>query len=425
LESAKGIPSDVAEAMRIASAARTTEQANLVTSYYRKQDSELLRLTKAAEDHAKTAPKRPDSKVQVVTQRGEPRESRILVRGDFLNPGESVQPAGPAWLPPVRARAQRPDRLDLASWLVSSENPLPARVAANRWWDKLFGRGLVRTVDDFGKQGESPSHPELLDWLAVEFRESGWSLKQLIRQIVTSNTYRQSSAVRAELLARDPENMLLARQSRRRVESELIRDLSLAASGLLDSRIGGPSVRPPQPKEYASLTYSNSAKWQESEGGDRYRRGLYTFFQRTSPYPMLMTFDSPDSNETCARRESSNTPLQALTLWNDPAFFECAQALGKRITAEVPASGDDQLTVRHRMSYAFALCLNRIPESAEFSEMERLYAGELARYLSQPDAATAAVGSGSLPPGSPAAEVAAWTVVGRVLLNLDEFITRE
>jgi hypothetical protein len=348
----------------------------------------------------------------------------IQQRGDFLSPGDEVVPLAPAWLPSVRPRGPAADRLDLAHWLVSAENPLPARVAVNRWWGKIFGRGIVSTADDFGRQGEAPSHPELLDWLAVELRDAGWSLKHLVRLIVTSSTYRQSSAIRTELLAIDPENALLARQARRRVEAEVIRDLTLAASDLLDRRVGGPSVRPPQPVEYAKLTYANSAKWQESEGGDRYRRGIYTFFQRTSPYPMLMTFDSPDSNECCVERESSNTPLQALTLWNDPTFFECAQSLGRRIAGYRPG-GAERGMVGARIAYAFTLCLARSPAASETDELESLFADQLTRYRADPAAARELAGIAPLPGDVSPEEVAAWIVVSRTLLNLDEFMTRE
>jgi hypothetical protein len=297
-------------------------------------------------------------------------------------------------------------------------------VTVNRIWHQLFGRGIVPTVDDFGKQGEKPSHPELLDWMASEFIASGWSQKSFIRRIVCSSAYQQSSAPRHDLIDRDPENVFIARQARRRVEAEVIRDLALIASGLLTDRVGGPSVRPPQPAEYAALTYQNSAKWVESAGGDRYRRGLYTFFQRTSPYPMLMTFDSPDSNECTARRQTSNTPLQALTIWNDPAFFEAAQVLGRRIVAEVPAEDDAAKTARLRADRAFLLCLNREPSAAEAMDVFALY--QAARELAERDeeAATKLVGNPA-PTSDSLAEAAAWVTVGRTILNLDEFITRE
>jgi hypothetical protein len=294
----------------------------------------------------------------------------------------------------------------------------------NRHWHQLFGRGIVPTLDDFGKQGEKPSHPELLDFLASEFA-AGWSNKSIVRRIVSSAAYQQSSAPRADLTEVDPENALPARQSRRRVEAEVIRDLALTASGLLTPRVGGPSVRPPQPAEYATLTYAGSARWAESTGADRYRRGMYTFFQRTSPYPMLMTFDSPDSNECMAQRQTSNTPLQALTLWNDPAFVEAAQSLGRRIVAEVPAESDRQQTARSRAERAFLLCLARRPGSAELNDLMSLY--EASRELASSDGGLAQqiIGAPPLTSHDDLAEQAAWVSVGRVLLNLDEFITRE
>jgi len=349
----------------------------------------------------------------------------VLLRGDFLSPGDPVEPGTLAVLPQLSPRSQRPDRLDLAGWLVDPANPLPARVAANRVWQQLFGRGIVPTSDDFGKQGERPSHPLLLDWLAGEYSGGGWTLKRLIRRITSSATYRQSSAPRHDLDAIDPENVLLARQARRRVEAEIIRDLTLAASGQLAVRIGGPSVRPPQPAEYANLTYANSARWVESTGADRYRRGMYTFFQRTSPYPMLMTFDTPDSNECAARRQTSNTPLQALTLWNDPVFFESARSLGRRVVCEVPPEDDPRQTVRRRASHCFELGLARRPSEPELSDLVGLFDAHIRLAGQDEAAARQMIGPEPPPKGTTVAELAAWIGVGRTVLNLDEFITRE
>jgi hypothetical protein len=230
-------------------------------------------------------------------------------------------------------RGEQPDRLDLARWLVDPSNPLAPRVAVNRIWQHLFGYGLVRTPNDFGKRGELPSHPELLDWLATEFPRLGWSRKAMIRLILTSATYRQSSHYRTDLNDRDPNNVLFARQNRFRLEAENVRDVYLAASGRLNPAINGPGIRPPLPADIAALGYANSVKWAPSKGAEQYRRGLYIFFQRTVPYPMLSAFHAPDSNMTCTRRERSNTPLQALTLLNDPVFFDCAQALGHSLSA--------------------------------------------------------------------------------------------
>jgi mono/diheme cytochrome c family protein len=422
----EGIPANVAQALAVSKTDRSAEQAKSINTFYRTIDAEYVRLAKEVTDHEAKAPKLPeDQKAQSVSQHGEPRVTNVLLRGDFLSPGDAVEPGTIAVLPPLAARGTTPDRLDLARWLVDPAQPLTSRVAVNRVWQQMFGRGLVPTSDDFGKQGELPSHPELLDWLASEYVADGWSLKELIRTIACSRVYQQSSVPRHELTNADPENVLLARQSRRRVESEIIRDLSLAASGLLTERIGGPSVRPPQPAEYAGLTYAGSAKWVESQGADRYRRGLYTFFQRTSPYPMLMTFDSPDSNECTVRRQTSNTPLQALTIWNDPAFFEASQSLARRVVREVPGMGEPRDIVRRRAGHAFALCITRQPSEAELTDLVVLFDDQVRLTLQDEAAAKQIAGPEPLPEGTTAAELAAWIGVSRTVLNLDEFITRE
>jgi hypothetical protein len=294
----------------------------------------------------------------------------------------------------VGGRSGRLSRLDLANWLCSPANPLTARVTVNREWQKFFGRGLVETENDFGMQGRPPTHPDLLDWLATEFR-TDWSLKRLHRLIVTSAAYRRSSSAPAALRDRDPLNQLLARQNRLRLEAEVIRDAALSASGKLNPAVGGPPVYPPQPVEVFSFTQSKRT-WPESKGPDRYRRGLYTYIWRQAQHPLLTTFDGPDAQTACTRRNRTTTPLQALHLANDPAFVELAAALGKRIEAEGPADDDG------RVAYAFRLCFAREPSAAE---RDRLLAYLAAQR--QADPATA------------------WPRVGRVLLNLDEFITRE
>jgi hypothetical protein len=422
---AQAIPEPVAAALQKAPSDRTDDESGQIDDYYRTLDMQLAKLEKAVKDHKAKPPQLPaEARTQSVAELAQPRATHVLLRGDFLSPGDAVQADTPAVLPPLADRDALKDRLELAHWLFDPANPLPARVAVNRVWQRLFGRGIVPTLDDFGKQGETPSHPELLDWLAGEFASGGWQQKALIRRIVTSATYQQSSAPRRDLLEKDPENVLVARQLRRRVEAEVIRDLALSASGLLADRIGGPSVRPPQPAEYASVTYANSAKWVESKGADRYRRGMYTFFQRTSPYPMLMTFDSPDSNECTASRQTSNTPLQALTLWNDPAFFEAAQTLGRRIVAEVPAESDERRTLQARGERAFLLTMARRPSESELASVADLYYAS--RHFAERDdeAAKELVGTPVLSSES-IAEVAAWISVARTLLNLDEFISRE
>jgi hypothetical protein len=338
----------------------------------------------------------------------DPRNTHIAIRGDWREPGIAVTPSTPASLHPGKGA----DRLALAQWLVSPDNPLTARVTVNRFWNEFFGRGIVRTTEDFGKQGEAPSHPELLDWLAIEFIERGWSMKQMHRLIVTSATYRQSSKQRAEVETKDPANVLLARQNRLRVPAEFLRDSALSASGLLNTSIGGKSIRPPQPEGVAALGYANSVKWEETKGPERYRRGLYIHFQRTTPYPMLMNFDSPDSTLACTRRQRSNTPLQALNLLNDPVFFEAAQALADRLLREREGT-------TARLDYAFRLVLAR---PATPNEKDRLSAYlETQKQIFDRDRESAALVS----PLRPDPEPAAWVALSRVLLNLDEFMNRE
>ena len=376
-------------------------------------------LEKMVREHRAKEPKPPSSKVQarVLVERGSPRKTHLLVRGDFLRRGDEVQAGTPAVLHSFKASGKQPSRLDLSNWLLDPGNPLTTRVTVNRWWQYLFGRGLVTTVDDFGTRGAAPSHPLLLDWLASELTRRGWSRKEMIKLLVNSATYRQASTVRPPIAAHDPQNDLLSRQNRFRVEAEIVRDLSLDASGLLSRKLGGPSIRPRLPSGVAELGYAGSVKWSQSKGEDNYRRGLYIFFQRTVPYPMLMTFDSSDSTVTCLRRSRSNTPLQALTLLNDPVFFECAQAFGARIVREGGARTAD------RLRYAFRLCLCREPGAAEMKSLQRLYEELRKLCEANPEGTAKMLGKLSLedtPPG----ELAAWISFSRVLLNLDEFISR-
>jgi hypothetical protein len=286
-------------------------------------------------------------------------------------------------------------------------------VAVNRIWQQLFGRGLVETSEDFGTRGARPTHPGLLDWLATEFVREGWSRKELLRRIVSSATYRQSSRVAADLLERDPANTLLARGARFRIEAEMVRDVALAASGLLSPAVGGPSVFPPQPEGIWERPYS-SAKWETSPGPDRHRRGLYTYLRRTAPYPALAAFDAPSREVCTARRVATNTPLQALTTLNDPAFFEAAQALGSRLVAEAESA-------QARAVRGYRLCTSRAPDEEELRLLLGLHARQLERFRADPDAAREATGSGT----GDVAERAAWTIVANVLLNLDETLTRE
>ncbi len=340
----------------------------------------------------------------------------LRIRGSFLSPGEIVYADVPKVLNPLPADAM-PNRLGLARWLVSKENPLTARVMVNRFWETYFGIGLVETSEDFGTQGALPSHPELLDWLAVEFMESGWNWKHMQKLIVMSNAYRQSSSVAPALAERDPYNRLLARGPRFRMEAEMIRDVALAAGGLLSPKIGGPSVYPYQPEGIWDVPYS-SAKWEESSGEDRYRRGLYTFLRRSSPYPSMVTFDAP-SRETCTiRRTRTNTPLQALNGLNDPVYFEAARALARRVLAE---GGGSEAS---RASYAFRILTARQAPPAQLNEITGWLERERTRLQKAPEAAAQLLGEAPTP-GEDPAEVAAWTLVSNVLLNMDETVTKQ
>jgi hypothetical protein len=358
--------------------------------------------------------------VRIIGQRMQnPRDNHILHRGDFLQPSEQVSCGTLASLHPFKPRDPRhPDRRDLANWLMDPANPLTPRVAANDVWQKLFGQGLVRTPEDFGVRGQKPTHPELLDWLADAYRRLGWSRKAIIRTIVTSQTYRQSSVYRPELAEIDPENKLLARQGRFRVEGEIVRDVTLAAAGLLSEKIGGPSVFPPLPPDVAALSYANNFKWTNSTGEDRYRRGMYTFHKRTAPHPNLIGFDCPDANATLLQRPISNTPLQALITLNNEAFHEAAQALAKRVISQ---GGD---SVESRIRTACDLCLNRSPDAGELQELRQLFQTAKSYYAEHRSEADMLVGK-SPSAGTPAAESASWVATVRVLLNLDEFLSRE
>ncbi|HUQ94845.1 MAG TPA: PSD1 and planctomycete cytochrome C domain-containing protein [Bryobacteraceae bacterium] len=332
------------------------------------------------------------TQAMTVAQEQSPKPSYLRVRGDYRSPGIEVQPQAPSVLPALNA--SNPTRLDLARWIVARENPLTSRVTVNWIWSELFGRGIVRSLDDFGTRADKPSHPELLDYLAAQFMDNGWSMKKLIREVVVSSTYRQSSKARPELLERDPDNSLLGRQQRLRLPAELVRDAALTAGGLISLDVGGRSIRPPQPDGVMELGYGNrwGNAWPVSKGSDQYRRGLYIHFQRSTPYPMLVNFDAPKANVAQCRRDRSNTPLQALNLLNDPVFQEAAAGLAKQATA----ASDD---FNARLEHAFLLALNRPPSSTEKLKFESWFAKQK--------------------------ESDAWAALASVLLNLDEFLTRE
>ena len=351
--------------------------------------------------------KKPETKRVTMTFNtlADPPSTRIHVRGDFLRPGAVVQPNTPRVLPPLRARHARADRLDLAQWLVSPGHPLTSRVAVNHFWKHIFGRGLVPSEEDFGTQGDRPTHPELLDWLAVEFEQRGWSRKQLIKLLVTSATYRQSSRQQPHSLGVDPTNRLLSRQSRLPVESEIVRDIYLQAAGLLDESIGGTSIHPAFPPDLYKIGYEfiGGVTWPETKGLDRYRRGLYIQSQRTIPYPLAATFDAPDPNIICTRRTRSNNPLQSLARLNNNLFQESGRELAVKLRIEAN-------TPEERIKLAFAICLNREPTRTELRRIQSFYQHQLELsakatapgLILHPDAALA-----------------------QLVLNLDEFTTRE
>jgi hypothetical protein len=346
------------------------------------------------------------------------RSTRVQIRGNFLDLGAEVSEGVPAVFHPLPAEAPR-DRLALARWLVDPSNPLTARVMVNRFWEAIFGVGLVRTSEEFGSQGELPSHPELLDWLALEFVEKGWNVKGLLRLMASSAAYRQSSRVTPESFERDPENRLLARGPRIRLSAEMVRDQALFVAGLLSPKMHGPPVKPPQPSLGLSAAFGSGIDWEASQGEDRYRRGLYTTWRRSNPYPSMAAFDAPNREVCTLARTRTNTPLQALVTLNDPVYVEAAQALARRA---LTSRGEAPEIARH----AFRLCLARPPSADELASLLALHDSALERLAAEPEKAArlASVPLGALPEGIGAADAAAWTVVANVLLNLDEMFLK-
>jgi hypothetical protein len=358
----------------------------------------------------------------VLQEQKPPRTTNILIRGNHHNKGDRVTPGVPAaWHPlkPHGLPSAGLNRLDFARWLVDPNNPLVGRVIMNRVWAQYFGRGIVETSEDFGVQGDPPTHPELLDWLATEFVKERWSQKAMHKAIVMSATYRQASKVTPELHERDPYNRLFARGPRFRLEAEMVRDNALAVSGLLNRKVGGPSVFPYQPDGVWFNPYSQD-KWVTSTGGDQYRRGLYTFWRRTAPYAAFTAFDAPSREVACERRPRTNTPLQALATLNDKVFVECSAALARRMMKESDAD------VSARAAYGFRLCVSRTPKDTELEHLQALFRESLDKYRRDPNAARAMATAGGMNvlPGMNVAELAAWTVVANVLLNLDETVTK-
>lgn len=374
--------------------------------------AEIMRLEKSR-------PTVPTLPVMVELPENKRRETRIMTKGNFLSPGEKVEAAAPASFHPFPADAPR-NRLGVAKWLVDPDNPLTMRVTVNRFWGQLFGTGIVETEEDFGNQGELPSHPELLDWLAVEYVKLGWDTKALLRMLVTSAAYRQSAVVTPEKLEKDPRNRLLSRGPRFRLEAEMVRDQALALSGLLTRKLGGPSVYPAQPPGLWQAAFNGQRTWATSTGPDRYRRGLYTFWRRTIPYPSMATFDAP-SRETCTvRRVRTNTPLQAFVTLNDPVYVEAAQALARRIVRE------GGTTPEEGARFGLRLCLCRPPTAEQVHHVAALFESERQHYAKDAKAALALATEplGPLPTGMDAVELAAWTVVANVLLNMDRVLMK-
>ncbi|MCU0704028.1 MAG: PSD1 and planctomycete cytochrome C domain-containing protein [Fimbriiglobus sp.] len=345
------------------------------------------------------------------------RVTKLQFRGNFMDLGEAVTEGTPAALHPF-PKGEPLNRLGFARWIVSPDNPLTARVTVNRFWEQVFGNGLVRTTEEFGTQGELPSHPELLDWLAVEFA-SDWDVKRLLKLMVASAAYRQTSRVTPELREKDPDNRLYARGPRYRLSAEMVRDQALAVSGLLSAKVYGPSVRPPRPSMGLSAAFGGGLDWKTSDGEDRHRRGLYTEWRRTSPYPSMITFDAPSREACTLRRIRTNTPLQALVTLNDPVYVEAAQALARKVAAH-------GTTTDERVVFAFRTCTSREPTAKERTRLVKLFEEAKAEYVKDAKKAEAMATDpiGPLPKGANAAELAAWTTVGNVLLNLDEMLMR-
>ncbi|MGH7224477.1 MAG: DUF1553 domain-containing protein, partial [Gemmataceae bacterium] len=416
------LPAPVAAALRVVPEKRTSRQRDTLAAHYRTIAPELtiVRERIAAVEKRKKQLLSAFPKT-LVTEGVAPRVMRILPRGNWLDDsGKIVAPAVPATLPPLETAGRRANRLDLARWIASRNNPLTARVFVNRLWKLTFGRGLVGSLEDFGTQGAYPTHPQLLDWLAVEFMDSGWDIKHMLKLMVMSNTYRQSSHADRELRRRDPSNLWLARQGRFRLDAEMVRDNALAISGLLSPKIGGPSVKPYQPVGYWKHLNFPTRKYSPDRGADQYRRGLYTYWQRTFLHPSLKAFDAPTREECTVERPRSSTPLQALVLLNDPSYVEAARVFAERMMKEGGKTPTD------RINWAYRRAVSRKVRREEANLLLALYARHKTDFTKDPQAARKLVSTGErpVPADLDAAELAAWTSVARVILNLHETITR-
>jgi len=401
---------------------RTAKDDQTIDDYLAGLDPDVKRLsTGVAAIKTQLKELEPPSTL-VMVEMEKPRETFILNRGNYLSPGDRVQPATPAVLHPIDPGLPK-NRLGMARWLMSTDNPLVARVTVNRWWAEIFGRGIVATVEDFGTQSEPPTHPEVLDWLAMEFMESGWDMKHVLRLIVTSATYRQESHMTPELLEKDPANHWLARAPRYRYDAETIRDNALAVSGMLSTKMGGEPVMPHQPTGIWRQIGRNEPKWTDATNEDRYRRGVYVVWRRAAPYPSFVNFDGGDRSACVVGRPRTNTPLQALTLLNDPVYVELALALASRVLEERPDADDEQ-----RIEHAFKLVLSRAPNAAEVATLQTLLNAKQEKFLADPGAAKIVVAGENIvfkaPKSVSEEDLAAWFFVTNALLNLDETITR-
>jgi hypothetical protein len=419
-----GLPADVQAAVMAEAGQRTPAQAAILAKHYRTSVDGPIRRAEATRDAATRSRREFEESLPsaMVMREGKARNSFVLIRGEYDKPGEQVTAGVPAFLPPLPAGV-KPDRLALARWIVSRDHPLTSRVWVNRQWERFFGTGLVKTSENLGSQAEYPSHPELLDWLAAEFMETGWDMKRMIRSIVTSSAYRQSAAVTPKELAADPENRLLARGPRIRLPGEIVRDQALAVAGLLVPTVGGPSVRPWMPDGVWDETsvYGDLRGYKPDTGSGRYRRSLYTIWKRTAAPPTMLLFDAPNREICTVKRSRTNTPLQALALLNETTSIEAAHGLAGRMLDEGGTSPAD------RISHGFRLALGRRPDPVELATLVAGFETDLARFVAAADEAAkyAAAGLVRKPDGTTDAEFAAASLAANVILNLDEFVTRE
>jgi hypothetical protein len=420
----KNIAKQVSASLAKEPAKRDGNDKNRLRDYFRGRATKLFRseldaLAKAEKDRKDFY--EPLAKCLVSIHTDKPRTVRILPRGNWMDEtGEVMKPAFPAYLPQPKIEGREPNRLDLAQWLVSRDNPLTARVVMNRLWKQFFGTGLSKVLDDVGAQGEPPANPELLDWLACEFMDSKWNMKHMVRTIVTSDAYKQTSVATPQLAAVDPYNREVARQSAFRVDAECVRDAALVVSGLLVPTIGGPSVKPYQPEGYWENLNFPQRTYPNDTGDKQYRRGLYTWWQRMFLHPSMLAFDAPSREECCAERNRSNIPQQALVLLNDPSYVEAARSLAARILKECSGSPEE------RVAWAWRQVLQRLPRVEEMETVMPLLRTHIDHYKADPTAADALLKTGltAVPADVDKTELAAWTHVARVLLNLHETITR-